>query len=247
MPFFNFTQRSSGKGIGNRVGSLNNAAFNLHDLFLKVVPQFRRRALEKQIGLDWTFAPDAPVWVFGDAGRLRQIITNLLTNAFKFTEAGFIYVEIFVDSVKDGLVMLHIVVADSGMGIPEDRTTDIFRLFEQIDSSATRKFGGVGLGLAICSRLVELMEGRIWVESQPGFGSEFRPGSYVMLRSQANGQAECTCIPISQLPLPDRVPFEVQRRPGRREWPESCRVADSDRTRLSHHSQDQFVERNGRG
>ena len=182
-----------------------------------------------------------------DSGRLRQIITNLLTNAFKFTEAGFIHVEIFVDSLKDGLVMLHIVVADSGIGIPEDRTTDIFKLFEQIDSSATRKFGGVGLGLAICSRLVELMEGRIWVESQPGFGSEFRPGSYVMLRSQANGQAECTCIPISQLPLPDRVPFEVQRRSVRREWPESCRVADSDRTRLSHHSQDKFVERNGRG
>ena len=157
-----------------------------------------------------------------DAGRLRQIITNLLTNAFKSTEAGFIHVEIFVDSLKDGLVMLHIVVADSGIGIPEDRTTDIFKLFEQIDSSATRKFGGVGLGLAICSRLLEL-------------------------GSQANGQAECTCIPISQLPLPDRVPFEVQRRSVRREWPESCRVADSDRTRLSHHSQDKFVERNGRG
>jgi len=152
---------------------LDEAAFNLHELFLKVMPQFRKRAQEKHISLDWTFAPDTPVWVVGDAGKLRQIVTNLLTNAFKFTEAGFIHLEISVDSVQDSRATLHIVVADSGIGIPENRKTDIFKLFEQIDSSGTRKFGGVGLGLAICSRLVELMDGQIRVDSTLGVGSDF--------------------------------------------------------------------------
>ena len=150
---------------------LDNSEFNLLELFMKVTPQLQKRAADKHISFVWTIAPETPIWWFGDSGKLRQIIINLTTNAIKFTEAGFVHIEVFLEPGHRDL--LHIRVIDSGIGIPADRTEDIFRLFEQVDSSGTRKSGGVGLGLAICARLVELMDGKIWVDSLEGFGSEF--------------------------------------------------------------------------
>ena len=150
---------------------LDNSEFNLLELLMKLTPQFQKRAAEKHISFVWTIAPETPIWWFGDSGKLRQIIINLTTNAIKFTESGFVHIEVFLEpGHKD---FLHIRVIDSGIGVPANRTEDIFRLFEQVDSSGTRRSGGVGLGLAICARLVELMDGKIWVDSREGFGSEF--------------------------------------------------------------------------
>jgi PAS domain S-box-containing protein len=150
---------------------LENSEFNLLELFLKLTPQFQKRAAEKHISFVWTIAPETPIWWYGDSGKLRQIIINLLTNAIKFTESGFVHIEVFLEAGQRDV--LHIRVVDSGIGVPANRTEDIFRLFEQVDSSGTRRSGGVGLGLAICARLVELMDGKIWVDSREGVGSEF--------------------------------------------------------------------------
>jgi len=123
--------------------------------------------------------PAVPQQLIGDPGRLRQIIVNLVGNAIKFTERGEVSVEVTLEgdagraeSSADA-VAVHLVVRDTGIGIPADKHATIFEAFRQSDSSTTRKFGGTGLGLAISSQLVSLMQGRIWVESEPGVGSEF--------------------------------------------------------------------------
>src|SRR5262249_55533710 len=123
-----------------------------------------------------------PPWVLGDATRLRQVLLNLAGNALKFTEEGEVSLEVrrlelrVADppSADSGEAMdLHFTVRDSGIGIPPDRLSRLFKPFSQIDSSTTRRYGGTGLGLAISKRLCELMGGGIHVESTPGFGSAF--------------------------------------------------------------------------
>jgi signal transduction histidine kinase len=108
----------------------------------------------------------------GDAGRLRQIASNLLSNAMKFTERGEVRLTLMAQA-EDGVDMLHMVVSDTGIGIPAEKIPLLFQKFTQVDSSTTRRFGGTGLGLAICRELAGLMGGRIWVESQEGEGSAF--------------------------------------------------------------------------
>jgi signal transduction histidine kinase/AmiR/NasT family two-component response regulator len=108
----------------------------------------------------------------GDVGRLRQIASNLLSNAMKFTERGEVRLTMMGES-QNGLDMLHMVVSDTGIGIPAEKAPLLFQKFTQVDSSTTRRFGGTGLGLAICRELAGLMGGRIWVESQEGEGSAF--------------------------------------------------------------------------
>jgi signal transduction histidine kinase len=108
----------------------------------------------------------------GDAGRLRQITSNLLSNAMKFTEQGEVRLTLMSER-EDGQDMLHMVVSDTGIGIPAEKLPLLFQKFTQVDSSTTRRFGGTGLGLAICRELAGLMGGRIWVESQEGEGSAF--------------------------------------------------------------------------
>ena len=111
--------------------------------------------------------------VVGDYNRLRQIVVNLVGNAIKFTESGEVTLEVTRESRSDKDVVLHFTVADTGIGIPPDKQAAIFEMFEQADTSTTRRHGGTGLGLAIASRLVDLMDGRIWVESEVGRGSRF--------------------------------------------------------------------------
>jgi CheY-like chemotaxis protein len=114
-----------------------------------------------------------PGAIVSDPTRLRQILINLLSNAIKFTEKGDVVLS--VDSIpwENGRVELHFAVKDTGIGIPQDRIARLFQSFSQVDMSTTRKYGGTGLGLAISKRLVEIMEGRIWVESEVGKGSTF--------------------------------------------------------------------------
>jgi signal transduction histidine kinase/DNA-binding response OmpR family regulator len=131
------------------------------------------RANEKGLEFILMLDPKIPLRVRGDPGRLRQVITNLIGNAIKFTEAGEIVVEVQATDVGDDQMTLRITIRDTGIGIPDDKLRTLFTPFTQADASTTRRFGGSGLGLSISRRLVELMGGLISVESKPGKGSVF--------------------------------------------------------------------------
>jgi two-component system, sensor histidine kinase len=128
----------------------------------------RRKGLELLITVD----PAADGRRFGDVGRLRQIASNLVSNALKFTDRGEVRLAL-MEELENGREMLHLTVSDTGIGIPAEKIPMLFQKFTQVDSSTTRKFGGTGLGLAICRELAMLMQGRIWVESGEGQGSAF--------------------------------------------------------------------------
>jgi two-component system, sensor histidine kinase and response regulator len=127
----------------------------------------------KGLELTCEIEPDVPEVIIADPPRLRQIILNLMGNAIKFTERGEVAVTAALDSSPGDRLQLHFTIRDSGLGIPREKQKSIFAAFSHADSSTTRKYGGTGLGLTICSRLVELMQGKIWVESAPGHGSTF--------------------------------------------------------------------------
>jgi two-component system, sensor histidine kinase and response regulator len=131
------------------------------------------RAQQKGLELVCDFRPDVPVALLGDWGRLRQVLVNLVSNAIKFTEQGEILVSVERESETSETVCLHFSVSDTGVGIAAEKQEKIFEAFSQADGSMTRKYGGTGLGLTISGRLVEMMGGRIWVESQEGQGSTF--------------------------------------------------------------------------
>jgi CheY-like chemotaxis protein len=131
------------------------------------------RAQEKGIELQCRVAPEVPEMLTGDSVRLRQIVLNLVGNAIKFTERGHVSISAVLESEVEHSPLLHFVVSDTGIGIAAERQRAIFDAFTQADGSTTRHYGGTGLGLTISARLVELMGGRIWVESQLGSGSHF--------------------------------------------------------------------------
>ncbi len=145
--------------------------FNLETIAEQVILLFRQQATEKDLSLDLEYPAEVHRAFRGDPVRVRQILTNLLGNAVKFTERGFIRVRIG-ESERMGHVTC--VVQDTGIGIPEDRLQNVFEKFTQADASVTRRFGGTGLGLAITRHLVDLMEGTLEVESTEGRGSQFR-------------------------------------------------------------------------
>jgi len=131
------------------------------------------RASEKGLQLSFSLAENVPDTLFGDPGRLRQVLINLLGNAVKFTERGHVRVRVEVAEAMDDGLLLHFAVTDTGVGIPPEKQEVVFESFRQADGSTTRKHGGTGLGLAICRRLVAMMAGRMWVESEFGHGSTF--------------------------------------------------------------------------
>ena len=132
-------------------------------------------ALTKGLDLLYWLEDDVPRMVLGDVTRLRQVFINLINNAIKFTQHGEVLVTLSTRRDEtSGQLRLHCAVRDSGIGIPADRLNRLFQVFSQVDASTTREYGGSGLGLAICKRLVELMGGRIWVESTVGAGSTFQ-------------------------------------------------------------------------
>ena len=147
--------------------------FNLRESLESTLKTLALRADEKGLELLCEVAPEVPETVRGDSSRLRQIVINLVGNAIKFTDSGEIAVKVQVQA-REGLDWLcHFTVADTGIGIPEDKRELVFRPFSQADSCTTRKYGGTGLGLTISTRLVRMMGGRIWVESEVGRGSQF--------------------------------------------------------------------------
>lgn len=133
-------------------------------------------AAQKNLDLLLMIQPDVPLSILGDVTRLRQIIVNLISNGVKFTEKGEVVLSLSVrkdDTLPSRQLYLKVEVSDTGIGIPLESRERLFKVFSQVDTSTTRKFGGTGLGLAISLRLVELMGGRIWVESETGRGSTF--------------------------------------------------------------------------
>jgi PAS domain S-box-containing protein len=152
---------------------LECVAFDLKALVESSAKSLLLAAREKDLYLHWQIAPEIPVWVEGDPHRVRQILVNLLNNAIKFTAKGGVSLDVVLESEDTSSVVLHFTVCDTGMGVPFDKQRAIFEAFVQGDNSATRKFGGTGLGLAISSRLAQMMDGDIWVKSEPAAGSDF--------------------------------------------------------------------------
>jgi signal transduction histidine kinase/CheY-like chemotaxis protein len=154
---------------------LDPSDVNLHNLLEDSLRAFVPRAAEKGIELLCDIAPEVPRLVRADAIRLRQVIVNLLGNAVKFTTQGEICLRVALESggAADHPLQLHFTVRDTGIGIPREKQKLVFEAFAQCDGTTTRTYGGTGLGLSISSRLVHLMGGRIWVDSEPGKGSSF--------------------------------------------------------------------------
>src|ERR1051326_1858682 len=147
--------------------------FDLRDQIDDTLATLAWRADQKGIELACHVPAGVPAAVAGDPGRLRQVLINLIGNAIKFTEFGEVIIKIAPEPTANGQICLRFTVADTGIGIPPDKQSLRFKAFSQVDTSTTRRYGGTGLGLAISSRLVQMMGGRIWVESEPGHGSKF--------------------------------------------------------------------------
>ncbi|HTQ39673.1 MAG TPA: response regulator [Pirellulales bacterium] len=155
---------------------LATTTFDLPDKLRNFLHILALWARQKNLELDYQAAPTVPTWVVGDPDRLRQVIVNLVGNAIKFTEKGTVTLRVQLDEsteVNEQECLLHFLVTDTGIGIAPEKQQLIFNAFTQADGSMTRRFGGTGLGLTISARLVELMGGQIWVESQPNQGSVF--------------------------------------------------------------------------
>jgi CheY-like chemotaxis protein len=152
---------------------LEQTGFSLSDLLDKIREMLSVRAEEKGLSLVFEIAPDVPDNLIGDPNRLRQVLLNLIGNAIKFTESGEVSLHVTPDAGLPAPGALRFTITDTGIGIPVEKLGAVFERFTQADSSTTRKYGGSGLGLTISKRLVELMGGRIWVESSVGGGSVF--------------------------------------------------------------------------
>ncbi len=152
---------------------LDAIEFSLRESLGDTLHTLAFRAGQKGLELAGHVASDVPDDLMGDPGRLRQIVINLAGNALKFTEHGEVIVRVSKESEEGDRVDLHFAVADTGIGIPKEKHALIFQSFSQADTSTTRKYGGTGLGLTISVRLVEMMGGRIWIESEVGKGSTF--------------------------------------------------------------------------
>jgi signal transduction histidine kinase/CheY-like chemotaxis protein len=155
-------------------GKLNieTVAFPVANTVEEALMALRERATQKGLSLECNLQPGLPLEVNGDPVRLRQILTNLCDNAIKFTSQGGVYVSVQSSQQDDGHV-LHFSVRDTGIGIAPDKQKSVFEAFTQADTSTTRHFGGTGLGLTICVRLVDLMGGALWLDSVAGMGSTF--------------------------------------------------------------------------
>ena len=151
--------------------------FNLRVTLENAADILALKAQEKGLELVCHILPDVPTALIGDPGKLRQVIVNIAGNSLKFTEEGEIAIRVEMESETDDSVKLHFMVSDTGIGIPQDKLDSIFKNFEQVDGSTTRKYGGTGLGLSITRQFVEMMGGKIHVESPNNHQSKGGPGS----------------------------------------------------------------------
>ena len=154
--------------------ALESIEFDVIEIVEQAIDIYALKGDVKGIELIADIGHDVPQHIVGDPGRLRQVVLNLIGNAIKFTEHGYVMVRVMPINHDDNTFGLHFEVADTGIGIPQSKLESVFGSFTQVDSSTTRKYGGTGLGLAISRQLVEMMDGRIWVESVEGAGSIFK-------------------------------------------------------------------------
>jgi len=153
---------------------LSPIEFNFEELLQKVADVINFRVDERRQKFYINIGKDIPPVLYGDDQRLAQVLTNLLSNAVKFTpDEGTIRLDSELVSEEDGICCIKISIIDTGIGITDEQKRRLFSSFEQAESDTSRKFGGTGLGLAISKRIVEMMDGKLWVESEPGKGSEF--------------------------------------------------------------------------
>ncbi len=193
-----FSKIDSGKMI------LEHQPFDLKACLKSSLNLVAAKASEKGLELKCHIDEGVPPALTGDEPRLRQVLANLLSNAVKFTEHGKIEVSVGARMIDAEKYEISFSVADTGIGIPEDAISKLFQSFRQVDSSTTRRYGGTGLGLAISRKLVELMEGRIWIESGPGRGSAFH---FTIIAEAAK--------PNYPLSVPMRLPASEKRANGR--------------------------------
>ena len=174
--------------------AIESIDFSLRQLLDETLRPLALRAHEKHLELLIDVRPDVPDDLAGDPNRLRQILTNLVGNALKFTERGEVIVRVRREHTSSG-IGLHFSVVDTGVGVAPEKQADIFKAFTQADGSTTRKFGGTGLGLTICAQLVALMQGRIWVESTAGRGSNFQ---FTIVLPRSTQRVAAPLIPAGQ-------------------------------------------------
>jgi len=153
--------------------ALQSRPFALRPVLTEALAPLKARALQKNLHWHCEIAPETPDALLGDPERLHQILFHLVSNAIKFTDRGQVRIQVTADAAAAEMAVLHFAVIDTGIGIPPDKQQLVFEPFVQADGSHTRRHGGVGLGLALCARLVGLLEGRIWVESEVDRGSVF--------------------------------------------------------------------------
>ena len=176
---------------------LETIDFNLRDCLEETLKTLALRADEKGLELLCDIASDVPEWVSGDAVRLRQVILNLIGNAIKFTHQGEVALQVKAEADTAGTRILRITVADTGIGIPPEKQKFIFDPFTQADTSTTRNYGGTGLGLTISARLISMMGGKIWLESEVDRGSQFH--FTVQLRAVHSDPDLETIVPTDRL------------------------------------------------
>ena len=172
---------------------------DLGELIENTAEFWRVRARQKGIELNFHIMLDVPIGLVGDPVRLRQVITNLVGNAIKFTGKGEVVLHVQNDPGSSEAVSLLFRVSDTGIGIPPEKLESIFDAFTQADTSTTRQYGGTGLGLTISRRLVELMGGRIWVEGEPGRGSSLSFTARFGSRTGADGHRLPTTVDLKGL------------------------------------------------
>lgn len=165
--------------------------FSLRDCVANTLITLAAIAHKKGLELIYNIPPEIPDALRGDPGRLRQILVNLVGNSVKFTEKGEVAVTVQMESETDSQICLRFSVTDTGIGIPAEKQQRIFDAFEQADGSTTRKYGGTGLGLAVSTQLVRMMEGNIWVESEVGRGSTFRFTVRLGVQTEPAGMTMC--------------------------------------------------------
>jgi signal transduction histidine kinase/DNA-binding response OmpR family regulator len=153
--------------------SLDPIEFNLRDCLGQAMKMLSIRAHEKNLELAYSVPPDLVDFIVGDPVRLRQVILNLAGNAIKFTHQGEVVLRVQVETSDADGMTLHFAISDTGIGIPPEKQKLVFEPFAQADTSTTRKYGGTGLGLSISTRLIDMMGGRLWLESEPGQGTTF--------------------------------------------------------------------------
>ena len=180
---------------------LEATEFDIRDTIGVVLKALALRAHQKDLELVCDIASDVPMRIVGDPIRMNQVITNLVGNAIKFTERGEITLHVHTETVSDESVVLRFAVRDSGIGIPADKQKAIFDPFSQADHSTTRRFGGTGLGLSISSQLIEMMGGKLAVESEIGRGSSFHfAGTFGLKQHQPvvvnPGENSLTNLPV---------------------------------------------------